>query len=63
MPPDRQPHTEPGPVPQSDRQPQPSIEDDNPMLHCPVCNQRLISRRCKLICERCGYYMSCADYY
>ena len=30
---------------------------------CPVCSQRLESRRCKLICVVCGYYMSCADYY
>ena len=33
------------------------------MLWCPVCSQRLQQRKCKLICERCGYYMSCADYY
>jgi len=31
--------------------------------YCPVCSQRLESRRCKLICNLCGYYMSCADYY
>lgn len=31
--------------------------------YCPVCSQRLTSRRCKLICTVCGYYMSCADYY
>jgi hypothetical protein len=31
--------------------------------YCPVCWQRLESRRCKLICPQCGYYMSCADYY
>lgn len=31
--------------------------------YCPVCSQRLESRRCKLICRVCGYYMSCADYY
>ena len=31
--------------------------------YCPVCSQRLESRRCKLICSVCGYYMSCADYY
>jgi hypothetical protein len=31
--------------------------------YCPVCSQRLESRRCKLICGVCGYYMSCADYY
>ena len=30
---------------------------------CPVCSQRLESRRCKLVCDVCGYYMSCADYY
>lgn len=33
------------------------------MLYCPVCNQRLAGLRCKLVCGRCGYYMSCADYY
>lgn len=31
--------------------------------YCPVCSQRLESRRCKLVCGTCGYYMSCADYY
>jgi len=32
------------------------------LRYCPVCSQRLESRRCKLICSQCGYYMSCADY-
>jgi hypothetical protein len=36
---------------------------DEPMLYCPVCSLRLTARKCKLLCERCGYYMSCADYY
>jgi hypothetical protein len=36
---------------------------EEPMLYCPRCDARLISRKCKLLCERCGYYMSCADYY
>ncbi|HEX3876207.1 MAG TPA: hypothetical protein VHW24_04430 [Bryobacteraceae bacterium] len=36
---------------------------DEPMLYCPVCSMRLTPRKCKLLCERCGYYMSCADYY
>ena len=36
---------------------------EEPMLYCPVCNQKLAPRHCKLVCERCGYYMSCADYY
>ena len=33
------------------------------MLYCPICSTRLASLKCKLVCERCGYYMSCADYY
>jgi hypothetical protein len=37
--------------------------DDDASRFCPVCSQRLESRRCKLICKVCGYYMSCADYY
>jgi hypothetical protein len=37
--------------------------DSEPMLYCPVCSVRLSERKCKLFCERCGYYMSCSDYY
>jgi hypothetical protein len=37
--------------------------DEDASRYCPVCSQRLESRRCKLICPVCGYYMSCADYY
>jgi hypothetical protein len=37
--------------------------EEHALLYCPVCSQRLESRRCKLICQVCGYYMSCADYY
>jgi hypothetical protein len=36
---------------------------DEPMLYCPVCGTRLAALKCKLICEQCGYFMSCADYY
>ena len=40
-----------------------SAASDEPMLYCPVCSLRLAERKCKLLCERCGYYMSCSDYY
>lgn len=40
-----------------------TIEDDEPMLYCPACSTRLAGRKCKLLCEKCGYFMSCADYY
>ena len=37
--------------------------EDEPMLYCPICSTRLASLKCKLFCEKCGYYMSCSDYY
>lgn len=46
-----------------DRRPAVRKDEDEPMLYCPVCSQRLNSLKCKLICPKCGYYMSCADYY
>ncbi len=41
----------------------PREEAEEPMLWCPVCSARLEQKQCKLFCARCGYYMSCADYY
>jgi hypothetical protein len=46
-----------------DKPPEQRRDEDEPMLYCPRCNSRLTARKCKLICELCGYYMSCADYY
>jgi hypothetical protein len=48
------------PEPAPEREPQ---SEEEPMLYCPRCSARLAALQCKLICERCGYYMSCADYY
>jgi hypothetical protein len=50
----------PQPQPSSDPEP---VSDENAMLYCPVCSMKLESRKCKLFCAQCGYYMSCADYY
>ena len=57
-----------GPEAPHDPAQQGSLNENEPgsdlaMLHCPVCSRRLAERKCKLFCEQCGYYMSCADYY
>ncbi len=49
--------------PQEQTAPPPKASEHEPMLFCPVCSRRLAERKCKLYCEQCGYYMSCADYY
>lgn len=36
---------------------------EHPLVYCPNCSERLREHRCKLVCSRCGYYLSCADYY
>ncbi len=35
------------------------------MRTCPNCGKELAERKCKLYCPdpRCGYFLSCADYY
>jgi len=33
-----------------------------PNQFCPVCSTRLESRRCKMLCPRCGYFMSCSEF-
>lgn len=35
------------------------------MRTCPICSSELEERKCKLFCPdpRCGYFLSCADYY
>lgn len=35
------------------------------MRTCPNCGREMAERKCKLVCPdpRCGYFLSCADYY
>jgi len=53
---------ESGPLTRPVRETSTHLQEDA-SRYCPVCSQRLESRRCKLVCNVCGYYMSCADYY
>jgi hypothetical protein len=32
------------------------------MLTCANCGEAMDERKCKLVC-RCGYFLSCSDYY
>ncbi len=33
-----------------------------PVQFCPVCSTRLDSRYCKMVCSRCGFFMSCSEF-
>ena len=48
-----------------DTEPAPTGGEPDPsllMLTCANCGAAMDERKCKLIC-RCGYFLSCSDYY
>ena len=40
----------------------PSVDPRTVILTCANCGAQMDERKCKLIC-RCGYFLSCSDYY
>ncbi len=43
-------------------QPRPLPVIELPGEYCPRCSAKLLSHRCKLLCPRCGYFMSCSEF-
>jgi hypothetical protein len=43
--------------------PQPVADPQRIIRTCPNCSSEMEEQRCKLLCRKCGYYLSCADYY
>jgi ribosomal protein S27AE len=49
-------------VPASAAQPKPVVSTERLMRTCANCGGAMEERKCKLICHRCGYFLSCSDY-
>jgi len=41
----------------------PKLDRADPSSFCPNCSAPLEDHRCKLNCPRCGFYLSCSDFY
>lgn len=54
---------EPIPIEGGELDPKPEPLREHHSVYCPNCSERLTGYRCKLVCRKCGYYLSCADYY
>jgi transposase len=48
---------------QTTEQKEVSIPPADLSTYCPQCGTTLHGWRCKMICENCGFFLSCSDFY
>jgi hypothetical protein len=41
----------------------PKAETADVSRFCPTCGSRMRESGCKLKCDRCGFFLSCSDFY
>ena len=56
------PPVQPIRFPEDPGEPPAAVDPGLVMLTCANCGAAMDERKCKLIC-RCGYFLSCSDYY